>query len=267
MIATGPHGGELHYLASGTGAPLLFIHGAGGNAAIWWQQFAAFTPDHRVIAYDLPGFGRSPAPRPGEMAELFAGAAAAVLDAEGVKSANVVCQSLGGWSGLRLALTRPDRVSRLVLACTMAGVAHPPGVAAFLAARSKMNARGPVSLGLRETFRMSDPAMSYLYDEISGFNPPLDPALASAAFSPDILLPLEALAAIRCPTLIIAGENDPIWPPASLQGIAAAIPGAQFRIIEGAGHSPYFEQPVQFNAALAKFLQGERYDTLPTPNL
>lgn len=257
MNTTGPHGGEIHYLASGAGAPLLFIHGAGGNAAIWWQQFAAFTSFNRAIAYDLPGFGRSPAPRAVDLPNLFAGAAAAVLDAEGVSSANVICQSLGGWSGLRLALLHPGRVVRLVLACTMAGVAHPPAVAAFLAARAKMDQRGPVSLGLREAFRASEPAMGYLYDVISGFNRPIDPALAALPFAPEVLLPITALATLRCPVLIIAGENDPIWPPASLEGIAAAIPGAQFQIIRGAGHSPYFEQPAEFNAALAKFLRDD----------
>lgn len=255
MIITGPDGSEIHYIASGAGNPLLFIHGAGGNSAIWWQQFEAFSTSYRTIAYDLPGFGRSTAPNTSS-GQIFAGAAAAVLDAESVNSAGVICQSLGGWSGLRLALAHPDRVSHLVLACTMAGVAHPPAIAALQAARSKMDARGPVSLGLREAFRSNEPAKSFVYDQISDFNPPFDAAHAERMLSPEALLRLSDLAALRCPVLMIAGESDPIWPPDSLKGIADAIPNARLMIIKNAGHSPYFEQSIEFNKAVAAFLQG-----------
>jgi len=58
------------------------------------------------------------------------------------------------------------------------------------------------------------------------------------------------------PTLLLAGEHDPIWPPAAVRGIADAIPDARMEVIPGAGHSPYFEQPDAFNAHLAAFLGG-----------
>lgn len=254
MIAAGPRGGEIHYLAAGAGAPLLLVHGAGGNAAVWWQQVVAFAARHRVIALDLPGFGRTTVAPTESVGAPAADILAAVLDAEGVARASLVCQSLGGWSGLRFALANPSRVERLVLTCTMAGVAHPPALAAFASARARMDERGPASLGLRDEFRADRPAMGYLYDQISAFNPPLDPALGALAFSPASLVTPEALAALRCPTLLLAGEHDPIWPPAAIQGIADAMPDARMEVIPGAGHSPYFEQPDAFNARLAAFL-------------
>jgi pimeloyl-ACP methyl ester carboxylesterase len=122
--------GGIRWSAQGTlrdgEASLLFIHGAGANRAVWWQQFAAFTPSHHVIAYDLPGFGESNAADPERLVEQSLEAAVAVLAAAGAARAKVVCQSLGGWTQVRLALARPDLVERLVLACTLAGIAHPP---------------------------------------------------------------------------------------------------------------------------------------------
>lgn len=254
MITNRADGGSLHVLAAGTGDALLFIHGAGGNAASWSRQFAAFAPSHKVVAFDLPGFGRSGPVNARDLSGLFATAPAAALDAAGVARASVICQSLGGWSGLRFALAFPERVQRLVLVCTMAGVAHPPALAAFAAARDKMDARGPASLALHPGFRAAEPAAAYLYDQIAAFNPPLDPALGATAFAPEGLVQLATLARLACPVLVIAGEHDPIWPPEALTGIASAIPGARFEIMPGVGHSPYFEQSDAFNGLLRSFI-------------
>lgn len=241
-------------IAAGQGPGLLFIHGAGGNVASWDAQFRAFTATHRVIAYDLPGFGRSAPPDPAHFTAHFAAAAAAALDSAGVARATVVGQSLGGWSALRLALAHPERVERLVLCCTMAGIAHPPALAAFAAAREQMGSRGPAALALPEAFRTDQPAAAALYDLITAANPPLDPALGALAFAPETLIPVARLADIRCPVLLLAAEHDAIWPPASLMGLVPAFRDARLHIFAGSGHSPYFERPAAFNAVLADFL-------------
>jgi len=254
MMAQSGRAAALNVIASGEGEGLIFIHGAGGNAAIWMHQFAAFSSSRRVLAFDLPGFGRSPAAPLETLAQSLASAPVAVLDGAGLDRADVISQSLGGWSGLRFALAYPERVRRLVLSCTMAGVAHGPALAAFAAARERMDERGPASLGLRDAFRAARPDMAYLYDQVSAFNPMMPAAFGAAVFSSDVLVPIDKLAEIRCPVLLIAGEHDPIWPPDALAGIAAAIPGARMTILPGAGHSPYFEQPDAFNAVVASFL-------------
>jgi 3-oxoadipate enol-lactonase len=251
--------GGIAWIAAGTPDPgrpsLLLIHGAGGNSSAWWQQFAAFAPDRHVIAYDLAGFGRSaPVPATADLAAAMVEAAVAVLAAAGARRADVVCQSLGGWTGVRLALARPDLASRLVLCCTLAGIAHPPGIAAFRAAAARMDARGPAALGLTPAFEAREPAKALLYRQIGASNPPLDPALGSALFAPDMLIPPAALSGIRVPVRLIMGEADPIWPPDSLSGMLAHVPDAAEHVITAAGHSPYFEQPAPFNALLAACL-------------
>lgn len=246
----------VSWYAVGTdeGVPVLVIHGAGGNAAVWWQQVEAWSVTRRVIALDLPGFGRSAPPPPSDFSGMLIETAEAVLDAAGADRVDVVAQSLGGWAGLRLALERPDRVRRLVLCCTMAGVAHPPALAAFQASLGKMDERGPASLAFSPAFRQRHPARAYVYDQVNAFNPPLPPELGGLAFAPETLLPLAQLERLNCPVLLVAGEGDAIWPPASLEGIVDAIPDARMTIIPDAGHSPYFEQPEMFNRTVAAFL-------------
>lgn len=249
----------IAWIAAGTPDPrqssLLLIHGAGGNSSAWWQQFAAFAPYRHVIAYDLAGFGRSaPLPMGVDLTVAMVGAALDVLAANGVQRADVVCQSLGGWTGLRLALARPDLVNRLILCCTLAGIAHPPGVQAFQQAATRMDARGPAALGLTPAFEAREPAKALLYRQIGAANPPLDPALGVALFAPGMLIPPSALSGLDMPVHLIMGEADPIWPPASLHAMLAAVPGAAEHVIPAAGHSPYFEQPAEFNSLLAACL-------------
>ncbi|MFM7403696.1 MAG: alpha/beta fold hydrolase [Erythrobacter sp.] len=234
-------------------ASLLFIHGAGANSAAWWQQFAAFAPAHHVIAYDLPGFGESDAADPAALAEQMVAAAVNVLAAAGASRARVVCQSLGGWTGVRLALARPDLIERLVLCCTLAGIAHPPGIQSFMAAREQMGARGPAALGLTERFMAANPLMASVYRQLGAFNPPADPSLAAGLFAPDFLVPPADLAAIAAPVLMIAGEHDPIWPPAALAGMVPCFANARQVVLPGTGHSPYFEQPEAFNRLIREF--------------
>lgn len=234
-------------------ASLLFIHGAGANRAAWWQQFAAFAPRHHVIAYDLPGFGESCAADPDRLTEQMVAAATDVLAAAGANRARVVCQSLGGWSGVRLALARPDLVEALVLCCTLAGIAHPPGLASFAEARKHMGTRGPAALGLTEGFIADHPLLASVYRQLGAFNPAPDPRVAERLFAADVLVPPEALAAITVPVLMISGEHDPIWPPAALEALAACFGNARQSVMPGTGHSPYFEQPEAFNQLIAQF--------------
>lgn len=234
-------------------ASLLFIHGAGANHAAWWQQFAALAGRHHVIAYDLPGFGESAPVRPDHLGQQMIAAACDVLAAAGAARARVVCQSLGGWTGVRLALARPDLVEALVLCCTLAGIAHPPGLQSFAAARQHMGTRGPAALGLTDSFSTAHPLMAALYRQMGAFNPAADPQLGERLFAPDMLIPPTALAAITAPVLMISGEHDPIWPPAALAELVPYFVDARQTIMPGTGHSPYFEQPDAFNRMISEF--------------
>ena len=242
----------LNWMAHGEGPGILFVHGAGGDAAAWWQQMEAFAATHRVAAYDLAGFGRSRPMVPDEAPACLSRHAAEVLDAAGIERATVVCQSLGGWTGVRLALERPERVERLVLCATMGGIAHMPALKSYMESAGRMDARGPASLALGEAFEAAHPAKAYVYRQLSAYNPPLRREAVTKLFSADCLVPPERLAEIACPVLLILGEDDPIWPPAALEGLVKAFPQARMEVIPGTGHSAYFEKPDVFNRILAE---------------
>ena len=107
------------------GLPVLFLHGAGSNAATWWQQLPAFAAKHVCITVDLRCFGRSAAPMDEFRHEHFVADVLAVLDHFALPKVVVVGQSLGGMVGLRLALQHPGRVAAFVACDSPLGVDQP----------------------------------------------------------------------------------------------------------------------------------------------
>lgn len=243
----------LYYESHGEGAPLVFAHGAGGNTLIWWQQVPHFARTRRVVTFDHRGFGRS-ACAPGDFhAREFAGDLRAILDAARIERAALVCQSMGGWTGLRAALEFPERISCLVLSGTPGGVFTPKVVEAF--ARI-----GPIAAGegiraapaLAPDFPAREPELAHLYDQVSALNPGLPPAgLATLA---QARVESAELARFAVPTLMISGEHDQLFPPDVLKEAAAQIPGCRLVSFPATGHSPYFEDAPRFNRLVAEFV-------------
>jgi pimeloyl-ACP methyl ester carboxylesterase len=173
------------------------------------------------------------------------------LDAGGVSKAHVVCQSMGGWPGVRLAALHPERVAKLVLANT-------PGAIFSDALLNRMRQlvprppdSDPTELMLGAPFRATNPAGRHLYRAISAFNVnpmPLDRLMSRTAFvDPARLRPFPV------PVLMIASTLDATFPLPMLEETARTI-GAPLELIEDAGHSTYFERPAEFNHVVKRFL-------------
>ena len=245
---------DIHYMEAGSGPATLWVHGAGGTAAIWWQQAEHFAKTRRFIAYDQRGYGLSACDMSRVTVDALVPDALAVMDAAGARSAAVICQSIGGWTGINLALQAPDRVERLVLSSTMAGVNHPPAIESVMASNDKVDERGPVSIVIGPDVFAENPFKAYLYQQASAFNTSFDNTKLGHFFSSETLVPIDELAKITCPVLVISGENDMLWPPHTLEAIVEALPDARQEIVKGSGHSPYFERPVIFNRLVEDFL-------------
>ena len=108
-------GARLYYEVHGTGHPLIFVHGGGGNTLVWYQQVPHFSKDYKVITIDLRGFKKSACPPDLVHPRFFPDDLRAVMDAEELPAAALVCQSLGAWAGLPSAVRSPDRVSCLFI--------------------------------------------------------------------------------------------------------------------------------------------------------
>ncbi|MCZ6463263.1 MAG: alpha/beta hydrolase [Proteobacteria bacterium] len=249
------HSASIYYERHGEGPGLVFAHGAGGNTMIWWQQVPHFAERYSVVTFDHRCFGRSRCPSDDFHPKYFADDLVAVLDAAGIERAALVCQSMGGWTGVRMALDHPERVSCLALCGTPGGIFTPEIVAAAakIATNAATGIRGNAALA--PDYPSRQPEMTFLYDQISAHNTGFDPPVHFPRML-DVrarVLP-EALAGWTLPTLVVAGSEDQLFPLDTLRAVAALLPGAELVEFPGAGHSTYFEQPDRFNTVIGEFV-------------
>jgi 3-oxoadipate enol-lactonase len=257
------HAGEQIYYEVTAADPrhpaAVLCHGLGGNHASWWQQVGVLGREFRVVTWDQRGFGNSTR-RSGPFGpEVAVGDLAALLDHLGIARCHVVGQSMGGWVAMGLAQREPARVATLTLTDTIAGVWTPEIESITAASASAVMARlRPGALGrhaaLGDRFADANPDLAALYQLISsmGDKPPdieLFPMLARMRFAP------EAVAALAMPVHVVVGEHDGLCPPDAVRLIAEAVPGAQFSMLEGSGHSPYFEDAPAWNRVVLEFLR------------
>jgi pimeloyl-ACP methyl ester carboxylesterase len=247
----------IYYELCGEGPPLVFAHGAGGNTLVWWQQVPHFAPRYRVLTFDHRGFGRSTCATGHEQARHFADDLAAVLDHAGIARAALICQSMGGWTGVQFARQHPTRVAALVLSGTPGGILTPKvadalaGIGRAAASMDRAPSWNQPHPALAPDILARDRERGFLYLQLAALNPP--GALARLALK-DVMIDPADLAGWAIPTLLVVGQQDQLFAPAIVQDVARAIPGARFEVIPTAGHSPYFEAPETFNRVVDAFL-------------
>jgi len=248
---------SLYYEAAGdAGAPALVLaHGAGGNRMIWWQQVPHFARRHRVLSFDHRGFGRSGGSGADFHPRHFAADLRAILDAAGVSRAALVCQSMGGWTGLRTAVETPERVRALVLCGTPGGLMTPEVQEAMRAIGERARREGIRGTpALAPDFPERRPDLAYLYDQINGLNPGLPPEALARLGDAEGRLDPGRLEGYAVPTLLVAGEHDLLFPPDALRAVCRCIPGCAWSEVPRAGHSTYFEEPEAFHRIVDRFL-------------
>ena len=260
-------GARIYYEKIGGGPAIVFLHGLGGNHAVWHRQAPFFARNHTVVLIAQRGFAPSLPTGKAYDTDVLADDVAAVLDALAIDSADVVGQSMGGWTALALALSVPERVRNLVLADTVGGI-FDEQIAAHYAAtvdRARDLGRTTPPLGqhpaLDADFSRRHPADAYLYQLFATFGspPPGDVAekLGRNVFD------LDRVRALTVPTLFIVGERDVIFPVDIVRRAAGHVANAEVTVIEDSGHSPYFEQPDRWNQVLARFLAAHEHRQMP----
>ena len=244
----------LFYEAQGSGPLIVFAHGAGGNTLSWWQQVPHFLKHYRVLVFDHRGFGRSVCDPNFMGLDFCVQDLKVILDDEKADQAILVCQSMGGFTGLPFTLKFPERVKALVLCGTSGGVVTDD----IIAARKKSMARLKNNPGLNPAMALDfpnrEPALAHLYYQIHSLNNPDLVNIARTGLAKATVKP-EDLNGRKTPTLIIAGTEDLLFPMEAMESVAASIPGAVIRWFRKAGHSIYFEQADLFNRVLSEFLE------------
>lgn len=255
-------GRAIYHERHGSGPAVLLLHGAGSNAATWWQQLPAFAEGHTCVTMDIRCFGRSVAPTDEFTLPHFTADALAVLDAQGIDRAVVVGQSLGGMIGLQLALRHPERVAGFVACDTSLALDHPVLVASIARRMATVAALSIEQRSLGAWFLEHHPEKAALYAQINHFNPSAHSIPAEqwrAAMltlnEPANLTPTDALRDLRCPVQFVVGVDDPIVPASVMHELSGLVPGSEVVVVERAAHSAYFEQPEVFNRQVLDFLR------------
>jgi len=240
------------WLEAGAGPPLVLVHGAGGSAELWPRQLDALADVAQVLAPDLPGhgpLGGRGRPSIAAYAEWLDAFLAAVTEEPAV----LVGHSMGGAVAQALALLRPERLAGLVLLATGARLR----VVARLVELLRHDPRESQSLIQDLSFgAAAAPECAALVARVLREGPPL--VTLGDFLACDRFDVRERLAAIRIPTLVVAGTADRLTPSRYARLLAATIPGARLVEIEAAGHFPQLEQPEPVNAAIRAFLAERR---------
>ena len=255
-------GRSVYYERHGQGPALVLLHGAGSNAATWWQQLPVLAAHYTCYTMDIRCFGRSTAPPEELQIPLMVQDLLAMLDQEGVEKAALLGQSLGGMVALRAALHHPDRVAAFVACDTSLAVDHPAQLALLDKRITAVAAMSIEQRSLGQWFIQNRPDLVALYAQINHFNPSahsVPPAQWRSAMQglnqPHNLVPFEALRDLSCPVLVVVGRDDPIVPMAFVDEVAQRIPDVTVCVVENAAHSAYFEQAEVFNRRVLSFLK------------
>jgi pimeloyl-ACP methyl ester carboxylesterase len=250
---------RVHYWRGGRGAPLLFVHGFGTEAAInWHEQLVSFASEYDVIAPDMPGFGASERLAETNCIALQVRCVRALIDDLGIERVALVGHSMGGWISLAFAAAHPERVERLVVV-DAAGVRFEPDMSLERALLPET--LDDVRLLIRANFRTPLRIPAFVLRDL------LRVAQRDVAPRTALLQRLvygdehidDHLPRIAVPSLVVWGRHDPLTPLALGERIASSIAGSELVIFDDAAHSPNVERPERFNFLLREFL-GRRVD-------
>jgi pimeloyl-ACP methyl ester carboxylesterase len=248
--------------------PVVFIHGLGGCWQNWLENIPRIAAEgRRVVALDLPGFGFSEPPDDEISISGYGRAVNAVCDELDLGEVVLVGNSMGGFTAAETAIQFPERVERMVLnsaaGLTTTDLYHGPILAgarivgvlgAWAAAQSekivvRKRLRWPVFYSyIRYPHRIPT---DLLYEISRGSGRPAFLPALKAIFEYDFR---DRLPEVRCPTLVIWGEDDMLVPKRDADWYVDLIPDARKVVLDDTGHSAMIERPPTFNDLVAEFI-------------
>jgi len=260
-------GFKLHYLEAGKGAPVVLLHGLGGDGSRWTPNIAPLARDFHVFALDQIGFGQSDKPLANYHTGMLAEFLVDFLKAVNIAKASLVGNSMGAGVALYTAVHFPQVVDRIVLADgggfrAAAGAAPAAPTADALRRRQLQNS--VTREETREFFKILFHDKSLVTDRM------VDDQLAMRLRSAFTITKMQeagdrgALAeqdvrSVKAPTLILWGKYDELANPAGADRLERTIPGARKIIIDDCGHMPQLEKAEEFNRLVRDFLAAPQH--------
>jgi 3-oxoadipate enol-lactonase len=245
----------IGYDDRGTGPALVLLHPFPLTRTTWAGLAEALAAHRRVIAVDARGFGDSPLAGAYAIADL-ADDLAALLDGLAIPRAIVLGMSMGGYAALAFAARHRDRLSALVLADTRAAADSAEARAGRATALATLAEAGPTAYLAASLPRLLSPhappaLVAYVRARAETRPASLRAGIEALRDRPDRSA---ELGAIDCPTLVLCGAEDQVTPAAEMRQIAAAIAGARFVPLAGAGHLSHVEAPGAFLDTVTAFV-------------
>lgn len=259
-------GHRLAYLDEGTGSPVLLIHGIPTSSLLWRDIIPALTETHRVIVPDMLNYGRSEKPPHADVsiaaqARLMFG----LLDALGIRRADVVAHDIGGGVAQIMGVRHPERVDRLVLSNTVCFDSWPipeftplqePGAEDEMSLDAFVQMlRDFLPKGVYRSDTLADEAAEMilapwsdeegkraLFRNLRRLNPEYTQAIAGE------------LRNLNQETVVLWGRHDPFQKPTYAQRLCEVIPRAELKYFDEAAHWIMEEKPAEVAAALRTFL-------------
>ena len=254
---------ELDYTDSGTGAvPIILVHGFPFNQTMWEAQVAALSKKHRVITYDIRGYGNSTFGETQHSIQLYANDLILLMDKLAIEQAIVVGLSMGGYIILNAATRYPNRFMALILADTQC-------IADTMAAKDKRyKAIAQIEGGglydyamesipkllTEKTVAANSAAVWQAKDMILATSPTTIVAGLNALANR--LDTCSQLSLLLMPVLIVVGKEDMITPIKQAEYLHQHLISSAIIKIENAGHISNLEQPDVFNEVTSTFIAG-----------
>jgi 3-oxoadipate enol-lactonase len=252
------NGIDINYEIEGDGPVVTFSHSLACNLSMWDEQVRALKSRYRVLRYDTRGHGQTSAPAGAYSLEQLAEDLKGLLDGLGIGVTHFVGLSMGGMIGQVFALKHPAMVESLTLCDTTSRYA--PGAAAVWEERIKMvGAKGmePMVAPTLERW-FTAPFRARRKDLMERVGSMIRATPAAGYIGCCHALPkinvTERLRDVRCPALVIVGEEDAGTPVEMAREIHAALPAAELAVLCRASHLSNLEQPGEFNRVLGGFL-------------
>jgi 3-oxoadipate enol-lactonase len=251
----------LHHVVDGTPGASVVVLGSslGTTHEMWEPQVAPLSEHFRVVRYDRRGHGRSPVVEGPTTLDDLGGDLLELVDGLGVPRISFCGLSLGGLEGMWLAVNAPDRVERLVLACT-ASAFRPHETWVERAATVRTEGAGAIvdaalARWFTQAFHDAHPEVVRRFGEMLASTPAEGYAACCDVLADADLTP--RLGEIAVATLVVTAAGDPTVPPSVGEALAKATRGAEHVVVEDAAHIANVEQPEAFTTALLRHLVPE----------
>lgn len=239
------------YRRKGTGETVVLLHGA-GFTRMWLPLYEMFAEKTDFIAPEQPGFGETPMPQWFRSFDDLTILYDQLFEQLGLDEVHLIGFSMGGWAAAEIASYYPRRLKSLTL-ITPVGLRLPdnPGVDIFQLSPEELMDRLFQDKQVMQEF-LPDPDNFdegiHLYSEFS--------AAARVMWAPRYNLALERrLQRLRCPALVVGGENDRLVPNEMSDRYAEVLPNARLERIPGTGHEPCLERPRELADVILGFIE------------